>query len=185
MLVTGPKSRPGAPPVRGYRCGKPPQYPGCGRITVVAQPFEEEVYGRVAGRLAGDGLARALATASAAADRADEHAADLIATRDRLDVLSADFYEHGRIGRGEFDRRRTGLEDRIRQLETRLAAPAGVGMLAGLPSDPDRLAAALASGDVPWTRSVLGLVLDRIVVGPAVRGRNFFDPDRVECAWLV
>jgi site-specific DNA recombinase len=185
LLVSGPKAGPDGTTRRGYRCGKPPQQAGCGRISSLADPLEEEVFQRVAGRLAGDGLARALATASAAADRADEHAAELIAARDRIDVLSADYYEHGRIGRGEFERRRAGLEDRMRQLETALAAPAGAGMLTELPTDPDGIVAALTCRDAAWSRSLLGVVLDRVEVGPAVRGRNWFDPDRVICWWLA
>jgi hypothetical protein len=32
-------------------------------------------------------------------------------------------------------------------------------------------------------RAVLDRVLDAVVVGPAVRGRNRFDPDRVGLRW--
>jgi site-specific DNA recombinase len=34
-------------------------------------------------------------------------------------------------------------------------------------------------------RTVLSAVIDRVVIGPAVRGRNFFDPSRVSVDWKV
>jgi hypothetical protein len=31
--------------------------------------------------------------------------------------------------------------------------------------------------------AVVSVVIDRVIVGPAVRGRNRFDPDRVAVTW--
>jgi hypothetical protein len=32
-------------------------------------------------------------------------------------------------------------------------------------------------------RAIIGAVMDHAVIGPAVRGRNWFDPDRVDPIW--
>jgi hypothetical protein len=32
---------------------------------------------------------------------------------------------------------------------------------------------------------VVGAAVDQVVVGPAVRGRNFFDAERVEIVWAL
>ena len=53
----------------------------------------------------------------------------------------------------------------------------------GLVGAPGALRGAWPKLDLDRRRLVLNAVLDRVMVGPAVRGRNRFDPDRVELVW--
>ena len=39
------------------------------------------------------------------------------------------------------------------------------------------------SEDVQWRNRVASTLFEKIVVHPAVQGRNFYDPDRVEIVW--
>jgi hypothetical protein len=39
--------------------------------------------------------------------------------------------------------------------------------------------------DIERRRAVLGELIDRVTLGPAVKGRNRFDPDRVAVTWIA
>ena len=171
--------------VRAYRC--PPttgngSRNGCGRISARADTFEAEVYARVAARLAGDGLADALARLVDADDGSSEAAAELIDLRRRLEELSADYYEHGLVNRAEFLTRRQRMTDRVAALEAAAVPTSSAGVLAELPRSADAIVEVLSSRDPSWTRTVLGAVLERVVLHPSRPGPRF-RPERVECVW--
>lgn len=101
--------------------------------------------------------------------------------RDRLDEL-ADSFAAGEITRREWLRAREGIEARIAEVERTLrrsstAAPLDLG------DEPVRDAWAELS--LERQRAVLAAVVERVTVGPAVRGRNRFDPERVDMTWRV
>ena len=56
-------------------------------------------------------------------------------------------------------------------------------MLQNLPDGTNALNEAWTNAEQGWKRSVVSAVIDHIEVGPAVQGRNFFDPDRLTIHW--
>jgi hypothetical protein len=58
-------------------------------------------------------------------------------------------------------------------------------VLATLPSGLRALEAAWEDGEVSWRKALVRVVLEAVVLHPAVMGRNFFDPSRVELVWRV
>jgi len=155
---------------------------GCGKLSVSAVPAEAEVYARVGARLAGDGLTDALARIADSDQGAATAAADLVDVRRRLEELSADYYEHGMLGRAEFLARRQRMDERVAALEAAAVPTSPAGVLAELPRSADGIAAELERRDVSWTRTVLGAVLERVTVNPAAPG-GAFNPSRIVCEW--
>ena len=56
-------------------------------------------------------------------------------------------------------------------------------MATTLPRDPVALRAAWDALVVDERRALLAEVVDRVELGPAVKGRNTFDPSRVRVIW--
>ncbi len=184
LMITGSaSSRKSEGRVRTYRCGRPPQNRGCGRLVVRARPVEAEVFERVAAVLAGEGLTAALQRVSGGVAGKDSSAAELVAARQRLEQLSDDYYTLGRLKRGEYERRRADLERMIVDLERTLSAPQSTSLLTRLPSDPDGIAKALADLPPATAYALLRLVVARIVVAPGKPGT--FDPERVRIDWAA
>lgn len=168
---------------RQYVCAKGPDFGGCGRMASLAEPLEDEVRDQVFAVLAGDGLAAAIDAATRETEDAD--AADqLREARERLDDLAA-MYADASIGKSEWLTARKPLTEKIETLESRLSRADRVGMLATVSADQDELAATWKARDVVWRRALLETVVDSVVLHPAVKGRNRFDPSRVEVVWSV
>ncbi|MGF1667472.1 MAG: hypothetical protein ACFCVC_14515 [Acidimicrobiia bacterium] len=51
------------------------------------------------------------------------------------------------------------------------------------PIDVDELRRLWETGEVEWTNRVAASILESVVVHPAVVGRNYFDPGRLEVRW--
>jgi hypothetical protein len=52
-----------------------------------------------------------------------------------------------------------------------------------LPAGADDLKRVWEKEELDWRRALLSAVLERVEVGSAVKGRNFFDPGRVRIIW--
>lgn len=184
LMVTGSASSGrSAEPVRTYRCGRPPQHQGCGRIVVRARPIEAEVFTRVGAVLEGNGLKAALSRVAGGVSGNDSKASELVGARQRLELLSDDYYGKGRVKRGEYERRRADLEGTIADLERSLAAPQSTSLLTGLPSDAAGIAAALHALPAGTAYALLRLVIGGITIAPGTPGR--FDPERVRIDWAA
>jgi hypothetical protein len=116
---------------------------------------------------------------AAQADGARELAGQLVADERALIELSADFYQRRLISRAEFLTSRAELERRMRGSRAKLAQSEGQAQLAGLPTTPSGLRAMWDGWDLDQRRRLLALVVDRVVVLPAIHHRGF-DPDRVQ-----
>lgn len=184
LMVTGSATnRRQADPVRTYRCGRPPAHQGCGRMVVRAKNVEREVLARVAAVLEGDGLAGALARVSGGIAGNESVAAELVAARKRLDLLSDDYYGRGRIKRGEYERRRDDLERTIESLERDLSAPQSTATLTNLPTDADGIAARLHELPAATAYAALRLIISGITIERGTPGR--FDPERIRIDWAA
>ena len=132
--------------------------------------------------LDGPALARAVAVSENSDGPSVDELFDAAATAQAaLDELARDYYSDHLIGRSEFLAARDPLEAKLaearRALEDAAAPPMVVRILG------EDLRAHWEASDVEWRRSLLRLVLDRIVLNSAVKGRNFFDSNRVEIVW--
>ena len=165
---------------RQYVCHRDATRNGCGRMTSLAEPLEDHVGSLAIAALATDLLDGKL-TAAAPAD--DRQLLDQLREADgRLDQLTDDHYTNGILPRGEYLMARRRLEVRIDQLRADVAALQQPATL-DLPGSHDGLRQAWAEGDTRWRQALIGHVIERVVLHPAVKGRNFFSPDRVAIEW--
>ena len=157
--------------------------PGCGRVAILAEPSKRFIAEAVLYRLDTPELAAALAGAALPDD--DGEQANLAADRAQLEELARAYGER-QITFPEYLAARKPIEARIEagpaplSRSTRTEAiDAYVGEVRRAPGDLGRSAA----------RPVSGRSSPRCSTGPssgpAVRGRNRFDPDRVEPVWRV
>jgi site-specific DNA recombinase len=177
-------SRPRTDGTRRYVCATGPGLSGCGRIAIMAEPVEALVAEAVLYRLDTPELAAALAGAAEAdVATAAEHDA-LGRDQAQLEELARAYGER-LITFPEYLAARKPIEARIESAKrkiSRLTRTTAIETYVGASStlrDTWR--------DLPLTRqrSIVEAVLDRAVVGPAVRGRTRFDADRVEPIWRV
>jgi DNA invertase Pin-like site-specific DNA recombinase len=177
-------ARPKADGRRCYVCAGGPNFAGCGKICVLSQPVEDLLRDLIAHRLAGPGLAKAIA--DAAADSPDTTSAmrDLEAQEAKLEQLAADFaadrltHKEWHVARDAVAARADSLRSSVASMTTGAAVA-----ISDFPATEDAIRDRWDSETVEWRRRLTGLLVDRVVVAPAVKGRNFFDPSRVGVAW--
>ena len=177
-LVARPKSG----SIRCYVCPHPND-PGivgepCGKRRQIADTVEQYVIEGVFARLDGVDLA-------ALTKPADESPSGALAELERIDARLAELGEMWATG--ELDR--TGWQAARQALEAQRAQAN-----AAVASTVDRRRSALPAGqlrtvwpslDIDRQRAILGELIERIDLGPAIRGQNFFNPSRVHVTWKV
>jgi DNA invertase Pin-like site-specific DNA recombinase len=173
-------ARPRADKRRSYVCATGPNFHGCGKIRVLAEPLEDLVVQAAIRRLDTPDLA--------AAARTDDNTDD---TLDRLAEIETRLAELGEMwATGELDR--TGWTAARRRLETEQqtltatvrAETSGRAVRADLRA-PGGLGAAWPSLSFDRQRAIVAAVIENVVVGPAVKGRARFDPERVHVTWCA
>lgn len=168
---------------RQYRCPSDPPGAACGRMSSLAVPLEAHVLDRIVDVLDGGGLDRILAARATDTPDRDRLARRLSDDEAALRQLTSDHYVDRVIGRGEFLDARQQLEDRMQAARGELAAMSSAGFLAAVDPSEDALRGRWEDGPVQWRQSLVEALASRIDLGPAVRGRNFFDPTRVKVHW--
>ena len=164
--------------LRGYLCKK--DSGGCNKIRVNADPLEAFVTEAAMVALDSPALARAM-RGSADDAKGAEARAELVAAEEGLAEL-ADIYAAGDVTRAEWMRARRGLEQRREAARSVLARSQRSRVLA-VHTDGGALRVAWPTLPLAQRRSVLGAVLDRVVIHPAVKGRTGFDQARVQLIW--
>jgi len=174
-------ARPTAHKVRRYICAKAPESPNCGGIARIAEPIEEMVREAVLIALDGVDLKEYMdkpngkhQEALLAAIRADEEA---------LEELSRDYYAERTITRSEFFAARDALQGRLEANRAGLAKSNGHDLLAKIAGAGEELRRHWETRGLDWQRAVISAVVDHVVVEPAVKGRNRFDPSLVQIVW--
>lgn len=167
-------ARPRADGARSYVCAS--DTGGCGKRRTLADPLEQLVVDAVLERLAG---------VVPAVDEAG--AVDVSGRLAQLDARTAELGEMwaaGEIDRAGWRAARIRLDAERAELAKTVAAEGRrSGMVAF--ADVDDLAAAWDGLDIERRRQLLGEVIDRVTLGPAVKGRNRFDPERVSVTWIA
>jgi site-specific DNA recombinase len=144
----------------------------CGKIGVLADPLEELVIAA---------LLVATDEADLGESRSPRERPERDAVRGQLDEL-ADMWARREISRQEWLRARRGLEAQLQGLQRQEARDARKMALDAY-QGKGQLRRAWPELDFARRRAVLQAVVDRVRVGPAVRGRNRFDPHRVSIGW--
>ena len=176
-------ARPKADGRRCYVCAT--DHGGCGKIRILAAPVEEFV----AREAAREHDYRAEHSRDQQQARRDEDALrrQLEADQAALDELARDRYVTRSISPEEFRAARDPLVERISDAQASLDAPAAGWSRLGEPVEPAPWELAPGTDPDPddfayWQRWI-GQAVEAVKVGPAVKGRNFFDPSRVSISW--
>jgi hypothetical protein len=167
---------------RSYACVSDPPNRGCGRIRIVAEPFENDVAERVLARLLrADTRAKLTAAVESAQAKADKAAAELASAQGRLKQIGEDFAD-GRITATEMHAASARIQQQIAN------ARAAVRLRERL----DNVHAADAEDLVEWWEAasveqqsaLLSTLLTRVEVFPSqVRGSKLYDGTRVKVVW--
>ncbi len=72
------------------------------------------------------------------------------------------------------------LTSRRREIDMKINEASGQRFLRDVPRDPDELKAAYESGACEWRRAFIESLVEKIIIGPGVRGLNKFDHTRVK-----
>jgi site-specific DNA recombinase len=172
---------------------------GCGKVTRLAEPVELLVSEAVLDVLDSQRMAEALGAA-----QNDEMAGLLGAYQDRklkLDDLIAD-YASGLLNREQLAQAKAIVEDAMEDLRRRMDKLSSGRALAALPVGRS-IREAWAAADLEWRRSLVSLVIERVVIHPGRPGAHRwpddddsellervglqwqFDPVKVEIIWRV
>jgi hypothetical protein len=177
-------SRPRSDGTRRYVCARGPGFGGCGRMATVAHPVEALVAEAVLQRLDTPELAAALADARQADAEAEALHDQVAADEAMLDQLAQDY------GAREIDHRRwvaarQPIQARIDSARRRLSRISPTHALGSYAGHSGLLRDAWA--DLPLTRqqAIIRLILDHLVVSPALKGRNTFDLSRFRPVWRL
>jgi len=166
---------------RCYVCASGPSFTGCGKIRVLSEPLEELVVEAVLERLDTPELCQFIETNQRPTTDSD---ADLEALRvldGRMSELAA-MWAAGELDRTSWAAARDRLtadRERIQQ-QLRTTVPTSLDVYSATDGTLRRRWPKL---DRDAQRSIIAAVIDSVTVGPAVRGRNYFDPGRVTVDW--
>lgn len=165
-----------------YVCNKMPGNNRCGKIYILAEPTDEHV--RQIIKIALDSPDFMQATRGNGQTETDEAVLrQMTADQRKLEELAED-YATDVITRGEWLRARGLLETRLEAARRRLSTTSRTAALEGLTGDSVAFDEVWEGLSFHRRRAVIKALIDRIVVHPAVQGRNTFDPKRLgEPVW--
>lgn len=168
---------------RSYTCSSGPMRGGCGGMRVVAEPLEEFVVDLVIARMDTEVFARVLVEEIGGFDE-DIVMAGIAAAEGKLAEL-AQMWAANEITRGEWAAARGDLERIVGEARHQLARNEESRSHAAWVGQGAQLRTAWAGMSLEVQRSVIASVVDSVAIGPAQRGRNWFDPDRVTVTWAA
>lgn len=163
---------------RRYHCRKQPPYDGCGRITVKAEPIEEAVTEMFFGVLDEEAIERVRERQADTSGRAKElidEVAQLRVGKSNIAMMLA----LGKMDRSVYLETEAKVERDIAALSRELDEIVGVGAAQVIGTSAAEIKDTWYEMSVESQRSRLRVYLDHIVVGPPVRGQNFFNIDRL------
>ena len=166
--------------VRRYICEKRPGYVNCGSMSVRADDVEDLVRQMLIAAVDDGGLRKAILSQ----DAHDDGLLDAVRQDElSLEVLSKDFYVEQLLSRDEFLAARGDLNSRLETNRTRLAERSRSRVLGELVTGQTALQDAWELKSVEWRRSVVGALLEKVMILPGQPGRRPFDPARVQPVW--
>jgi site-specific DNA recombinase len=161
----------------------PPAY-GCGKIRCQALPLEDYMLGLILGAVASGDLDRRLSAQLAEVEGSNltEVQDGLRAARSKLEEL-AQAYARDAFTLAEWEAARKPIAARVKDLESQENALLGAGTF-DMPKSVDAIQDAWETRGLEWRRALVRRFFKRIVINPAVRGRNTFDPNRIHEVWF-
>ena len=174
-------ARPRMDHVRRYVCRRTPGMPNCGRLARLAASVEEVVVEAVFVALDGVDLRDYMEKPNG------KHEEELLVAirtdEEALEELSRDYYLDRKIGRAEFFAARDALQGRLETSRAALAKANGHGLLKEIVGAGEELRRQWPSKTIDQQRAIIAALVDHVVLEPAVKGRNIFDPDLVRIVW--
>jgi len=171
---------------RRYGCRKGPDFNGCGKVFISAEPVESFIARAVLARLDSpatlDAFRAAQVPDSEITTLTDE-LAGLVRKSDELTEMWTD----GTLTRREWIKARDRIEERSDATRRRLARlNTGTG-LAEFVGQGQSLREAWDSSDMTLQRqaAIIGAILSRVVIDPATQRSNRVDPNRIRPEWIV
>jgi site-specific DNA recombinase len=175
-------SRPRADGAKRYVCASGPNFGGCGKVTIMAEPLEQYVVEAVLHRLDSPELPRALNGSVSTDPAAEEWQAEVERAQEKLDEL-AELWAEGEITRREWVKARAPIEKRLDLAKRRLAAINRTTQLTPHLGNAQELRQQWQTMTLSRQKEIVGALLQHVVVGPARRGFNRFDPARLTAVW--
>jgi site-specific DNA recombinase len=177
-------ARPREDGARRYICPSPrdPGTNGCGKTYVLSEPLETFITEAVLHRLDSPQVARAIRGQLVLESSVAELELRLEDDRNQLDELAA-MWGRKELSTNEWDAAKAPIQQRIREAEKQLGRSPDATALDGFIGNADALRSQWASLSAHRQRAIVAALIDSISIGPAVRGRNTFDPGRVFPTW--
>jgi DNA invertase Pin-like site-specific DNA recombinase len=175
-------SRPRDDGSRRYICASGPQYGGCGKLAIVADPLEQYIVEAVLHRLDSPELPRALNGNVSSDPTGEEWQAEVERAQGKLDEL-AELWGNGEISRREWVKARAPIEQRLDAAKRRLAAINRTTELTPHLGNAKELREQWAEMTLSRQKQIVGALLEHVVVGPGRRGYNRFDRSRLTPVW--
>lgn len=167
-----------------YVCAGPPQGKGCGRMYILTDDVDELVTKSVLYRLDTEELADALSGRAGDDTAAAEAQEELAAARKRLMELS-EMLGAGELTRAQFVAAKRKVEHRELAAQQILNASTKAAALDSYIGTGAALSPSWDSMNLDRQRAIVSALVESVHIGPAVRGRNTFDPDRITIMWKV
>jgi DNA invertase Pin-like site-specific DNA recombinase len=165
---------------RCYCCATGPGFKGCGKIRSLSEPVEEFVAEAFFASMDFSSLDRALSKQDGSIPKERRLLDAIRAEEEALDQLARDFYAERLLSRSEFMAAKSAIESKIEQVRSDLSKIESGRVFMDFPRSEHALRTAWEERGLEWRRAVVDAVIEKVVLRPAVKGRNFFDPDRVE-----
>jgi len=167
---------------RAYVCAKGPGFAGCGGISTLAEDLESLIIEAVLFRLDTPTLASRLTRRTKETTDASATAAALAADQTRLDELAVLFAD-GEIRKAEWLKARSRIDERITANKKKLSRMTYTSALDGFVGNSEGLRKMWSDLPLARQQAVVAAVIDHVVAGPALKGRNRFDPKRFTPVW--
>ena len=150
---------------------------GCGKIRVLAADFEQDVLARLFSRVDEGRLQE---------PSADDPTAEAMAELAHLEDVKkrlAELVGSGEMELAEYREARAANERKLQAVRESLARSAEEEAMKRTRTEAIDLQGKWDDLDVEDRRRVVQALAERIEVGPAVKGRNFYSPERVKVAY--
>ena len=175
-------SRPRENGDRRYVCASGPNFRGCGKVTIMAEPLEQYVVEAVLHRLDSPELPKALNGSVSTDPAGEERQAEIEHAKEKLDEL-AELWAEGEITRREWVKARGPIDKRLDLAKRRLAAINRTTQLTPHLGNAQELREQWQTMTLSRQKEIVGALLHHVVVGPGRRGFNRFDPARLTAVW--
>jgi site-specific DNA recombinase len=175
-------ARPKADGRRAYVCAKGPGHAGCGKTSTLAADLEVLIVEAVLYRLDTPALANRLARQKTQTTLESAVSEGLALDQARLEEL-AELYADRTISKSEWLTARRRIEDRITGSKRKLSRMTQSNALDGFIGNSAELRRRWSDLTLSRQKAIVDAVLDHVVVGPALKGRNQFDPNRFKPTW--